>query len=389
MSLKRFQEGGLIDEAELFSEEPSGEEGAEGAAQGSLSGELVDNADGDAPAEVQQSAQAPPPVNTEAPIDTPPVQPIDTDTGLNGVELFLSDFGVKGGMIEFEGGRSAHFSSLPATEQEEVLKSLTQGAIPSVEEKYNLDEDEITLLNAYRESGDPDIGNFLNNIVDERMSTYMQKEQELAVDYDGVQEDDLFIFHLKSSHPDFSDDQIADELVKAKDLITYSDTVSAIRDSYKSKQSMAIQQAKSAEGAEFNNEVEAQRTEIVSYVEDITDIAGAQINDEIKEYLLTDMMELNDNNDPILMEKIFSSPESMFKANWFLTYGEDYIGNLNDYWKKQVSAAYKKGYDTSINGMPNNPTIIGADIQRKSSGSSDQDSPGGFGQKVTEEELFD
>jgi hypothetical protein len=30
-------------------------------------------------------------------------------------------------------------------------------------------------------------------------------------------------------------------------------------------------------------------------------------------------MELNDNRDPIPMEKLFGSPEAMFKANWFLT----------------------------------------------------------------------
>jgi hypothetical protein len=32
----------------------------------------------------------------------------------------------------------------------------------------------------------------------------------------------------------------------------------------------------------------------------------------MKEYLLHDIMELNDNRDPILMEKLFGSPEAMF-----------------------------------------------------------------------------
>jgi hypothetical protein len=52
--------------------------------------------------------------------------------------------------------------------------------------------------------------------------------------------------------------------------------------------------------------------------EDINDIGGASISSEMKEYLLHDIMELNDNRDPILMEKLFGSPEAMFKANWFL-----------------------------------------------------------------------
>jgi hypothetical protein len=38
-------------------------------------------------------------------------------------------------------------------------------------------------------------------------------------------------------------------------------------------------------------------------LEDINDIGGASISSEMKEYLLHDIMELNDNRDPILMEK--------------------------------------------------------------------------------------
>jgi hypothetical protein len=66
----------------------------------------------------------------------------------------------------------------------------------------------------------------------------------------------------------------------------------------------------------FSEQLEAQRHEIVETVEDINDI-GASISSEMKEYLLHDIMEPNDNRDPILMEKLFGSPEAMFKANWF------------------------------------------------------------------------
>jgi hypothetical protein len=67
----------------------------------------------------------------------------------------------------------------------------------------------------------------------------------------------------------------------------------------------------------FSEQLEAQRHEIVETVEDINDIGGASISSEMKEYLLHDIMELNDNRDPILMEKLFGSPEAMFKTNWF------------------------------------------------------------------------
>jgi hypothetical protein len=73
---------------------------------------------------------------------------------------------------------------------------------------------------------------------------------------------------------------------------------------------------KQEENKVFSEQLEAQRHEIVETVEDINDIGGASISSEMKEYLLHDIMELNDNRDP-MMEKLFGSPEAMFKANWF------------------------------------------------------------------------
>jgi hypothetical protein len=58
----------------------------------------------------------------------------------------------------------------------------------------------------------------------------------------------------------------------------------------------------------------------------------------MKEYLLHDIMELNDNRDPILMEKLFGSPEAMFNQ-LVLNYGEAYMTETNSYWKKQYQSS--------------------------------------------------
>jgi preprotein translocase subunit Sss1 len=49
----------------------------------------------------------------------------------------------------------------------------------------------------------------------------------------------------------------------------------------------------------FSEQLEAQRHEIVETVEDINDIMVLVSPPEMKEYLLHDIMELNDNRDPI------------------------------------------------------------------------------------------
>lgn len=409
MIVKKFQEGGFIDEDDLFSDDgPLEGQGDPLTGAQTVSDEYKES--GNPPADI-------PPVpdievksdiveDVEEIEDLPPAQvlkedakedvavdidiPAETKIELTGIERFLSDYGVQGGIIEYEDGSSAKFTDLAAEEQETVLSSLVKNASLSVEEKFNLDEDEIGLINSFRESGLEDIGEFLNNIVDSRVSSYLKQENAKNIDFDGIENDDLFILHLKDRHPDISNEQIAEELNKAKDLFTYKDTVGSIRDSYKLKQTATNEKKTSLEQAEFNNEVEMQREEVVSVVEDINDIAGAKLTDEVKEYLLHDLIELNDNNDPILMEKIFSDPGTMLKANWFLNYGEDYIGSLNDYWKRQVSAAYKNGYEKSVNGMPDNPTIIGADTRTQKGKDSRAVTQGlRFGETVSEEELFD
>jgi len=348
---KQNQES-FVSEEDLFSDDPIEPT------------DVVDPAEPEEPAEPEVPEE---PIDTGDPAEPeePIVVPDLSDVKLSGVEQFLSSYGVIGGMIEFEDGKPVHFDSLGAEEQANVLSSLTKDSVPSVEDVYNLDNNEIQLLNEFRKSDNTDINDFLNNIVDHRLSAIMKDEKYAAIDYDGLDAEDVYIYHLKSTNPDMTDEAIADELVKAKELTTFEATTKSLRKGMKGDQQKYVDSVQGAERDEFNKEIEQQRSAIVDAVYDLNDVAGATINDEMKEYLLGDIMELNDNDDPILMEKIFSSPETMFKTNWFLNYGEDYIKNLNTYWRSEVSKARKAGYTDSINKMPGSPTIGNSAIPRQ------------------------
>jgi argonaute-like protein implicated in RNA metabolism and viral defense len=88
----------------------------------------------------------------------------------------------------------------------------------------------------------------------------------------------------------------------------------------------------------FSEQLEAQRHEIVETVEDINDIGGASISSEMKEYLLHDIMELNDNRDPILMEKLFGVLRLCLNQ-LVLNYGEAYMTETNSYWKNKYQSS--------------------------------------------------
>lgn len=342
---------------------------------GALAGELVDG---------EQIDPKPEPILAPEPAQTGEGE----ELSLTGVERFLSNYGVKGGLITYDDGESAHFSDLSPGEQEEVLSSLTSEAVPSVEEKYNLEQTEIDLLNAIREQ-DISPEEFVNNIVDYRLNYALNTKEAINEDFSNMPNDAMFMRHLVDTVEDITADEAAEELEKAKDMNTYPATVNSIREGYLAKQQALVSSQRSERDREFSRELEFQRADVVRDIEGINDIAGAPVTDNMKEFLLHDMMELNDANDPVLMEKIFSDPKNMFKANWFLTYGEDYISGLNDYWKKEVSKATKNSYYNATRDMPGKPMARGyinsGDNQANGSSGSGNIN---YGDVVSEEDLF-
>lgn len=367
--IKKFQEGGVIDEDELFTDDPI--DGAEpGAAPISITPENT------LPGDPPEPDPAPDP-------DPDPLPPREE---LTGVEQFLTNFGVNGGVISYEDGTSARFSDLDATEQSTILSSLTADATPTIEDRYNLDDREVNLLNAIRDSKESPEA-FINNIIDERVNVLMSQSEMSTLDYSNVSDDAIFVRNLRDNKDDITNDEIAEELVKAKELTSYVSTVDAIREMYKGKQVESNARINNDKNNAFNEELEAQRYSVVDAVGNINDIGGAPITTEMKEFLLHDIMELNENKDPILMENIFSSPEQMFKANWFVNYGEDYMKQMDAYWKKEVSKAHKAGYQQATGGMPGSPTIVSPN-GKKIANPTPGDRPE-FGKVLSEEELFD
>ena len=375
MKTKQFQSGGpIIDEDELF-EDTETSAGQGGEAPSALSGELVQTAD---------------PENDDY---VPPAEPLGfvapegegEGVELTGVEQFLTNYGVQGGVITYEDGTSARFSDLSPEEQTEILSSLVSESVPSIEEKYNLDEDEVNLLNTLRDS-DMTSEEFINSLVDYRMQAVSAQRELSTTNYETVSDDGIFVKSLRDSYPDMSDEELAEELFKAKELTSYENTVDNMRKLFIAEQAEDNHLLNEENNKIFYQELEAQRHEIVETVEDINDIGGANITTEMKEFLLHDIMELNENKDPILMERIFGNPEAMFKANWFLNYGEDYMKETNTYWRNEVSKARKEGYLQATGGMPGSPVNIGGvnkQGQKAAPGSAHN------GRELSEEELFE
>jgi hypothetical protein len=360
---KKFSPGGVMDEEDLY-DDISGDGQATKAS--ALEDELIDT---DTEDDADDTQPANPTVNEE-----------DLE-GLTGIERFLTNYGVRGGIISYEDGTSARFSDLDADEQAEILNSLVINQTPSIEQKYDLDEEEIDFINDLREAN-VSPNEYINAMIARRAQVLEAQRQAELLNYEEIDDDALFIYHLQENNPDITDEEIEEELTKAKSLASYETTVGVIRKVLTEEQNRELAETNAAQERAFVEELEAQREFIVQTVEDINDIGGARITNEMKEYLLHDIMELNDNQDPIIMEKLFSDPSSLFKANWFINYGEAYMKELNEYWKNKVSEARKEGYIQATKGMPGVASNIPNRIVTQGNPAAQQ------GRVLSEEDLY-
>jgi hypothetical protein len=73
---------------------------------------------------------------------------------------------------------------------------------------------------------------FINSLVDYRMQAVSAQRELSTTDYEAVSDDGIFVKSLRDSYPEITDEEIADELFKAKDLSSYATTTEAMRQLY-------------------------------------------------------------------------------------------------------------------------------------------------------------
>ena len=181
MKKRAFQEGGVIDEMDLYDDIKTSATGP-AADVTPLGGENVGTRDAEEEDENLDN------------LYTVPADSVD-DSELTGVERFLTEYGVRGGIITYEDGNSARFEELSASEQAEILRSLVLDNVPTIEEKYNLEDPEIDFLNALRESElSPE--EYINNLVARRAQILDAQREAEVLEYSEISDDALFIFPL-------------------------------------------------------------------------------------------------------------------------------------------------------------------------------------------------
>ncbi len=363
--------------------------------------EEIEDTDGDSPIDIDltsepddtppvDGADAPDPEGTEPPKGTDTLPPIDGDgdgegatasddgtptdidaESLSGMEQYLAQFDIEGGMIDFKDGSRTHFTELDDAKQLDVLTKLHESATQDVETKYGLDEEEIGLVNYMRQQ-EGTIDEIIDRLAQQRANTYITAQEVKTANIDDMDADAVYTAHLLKSNSEATTEQLESDLAKAKEMSNFDNIVTSLKAGMLTEQSTTIANQQQANINEMNNEIESQRKEVVEVVSKMDSIDGLTINDGIKNDVLDLILNVNDDGDSQFMTEVFGEPEKLFKAAFWYKNGQDIISNREDYWKKEKSAAYKRGIADAQKGKI---SFSSSDVKKQNTTTPHYDEP--------------
>ena len=271
------------------------------------------------------------------------------DAALSGVEQYLSQFDIEGGMIAFDDGTSKHFDELDATKQSEVLSNLHKSNATSVEDTYGLDDNEVGFINHLRENK-LSVNDMVESMATERLQAMQAVDQAVSKDYKEMSDDAIYATFLRDGNPDLTAEQLEKDLASAKAVANYTNVVSNIRTGFEREQEVEIAKAAETKAKDHRDLVESQRQEVVDTIKNIDTLDGLGLNDGIKNSVLDTILSVDSDGDSVFMTEVFSDPEKLFRAAFWYNNGTDILKSREDYWKKQKSEAFKRGQAAGTSG---------------------------------------
>lgn len=217
------------------------------------------------------------------------------------------------------------------------------------EEGDNLQQDEIELLNAIRNSG-MTIDQYLNSLSPQIQPVKHYKIDELT-------DDELYALDLldKVGQENITDEELAEAVAKAKENETlFQKTVEGIRKDY-----IKLQQDEEAE--EYNQQVARNQaayndfaSRIYDEIQGLNSFAGQslELSNEDYEELAAFMLDLDDNG-VSAFGKALNDPTLFTKAAFWLLNEDQIIQELT----RQMQDNYKRGYEAAKKDL-NKPAVV-------------------------------
>ena len=217
-----------------------------------------------------------------------------------------------------------------------------------------LDDSEIQLINAIRESGMTP-SEYLNYISGNEVQRYIQNNSQPSYEIDQYSDDELYLMDLISRMGDISEDEAREALDRAKaNENLYRKQVDAIRNEYKQAEQENKLQEQMEQDQIAQQQYEQFSNQIVDEINNLTEIQGFDLNmnDEDMQTLY-DFITGQDAAGNNYFAKALSDPKILVKTAWLALNGDQMVSDISNYFQKEISNVRKESYKKGANEAQN------------------------------------
>ena len=287
------------------------------------------------------------PQDPDEPVEDPSQEPSNKDDGEDFIVTLLKSRGIEDmSKIKFEDEEGTveekDWNSLSNEEKLNILSYTDQDS------DTDLDDNEVQLINAIRESGLTP-AEYIQKLQTDGINSYIQNNQAEAYQYqvDQLDDDELFVYDFMSRMGDVTQEEAQEALEKAKSNASlFAKQIGAIRKEYKDAENESIQQAQIEQEAQAQEWYDQFANQIAEQVNGLSDFSGYDLNmdDEDKE-MLYDFIVGVDGAGNNYFAKALSDPKILVRTAWLALNGEQMIHDITEYFQKEISSVRKESYD--------------------------------------------
>ena len=201
-----------------------------------------------------------------------------------------------------------------------------------------LSDDEITAVNFLRQNR-MNLQDFVEYQRQQAIKEYLEQNSTPQYTVDQVSDDDLFRFELQDQMPDLTDEEIEDQLNRAKENETFfQKKVAALRKEYKELEDNQIKANEEQAAAEKEEQFNQLAQSLVSVARDTEEMNGMLLDDQDKEDVLSFLLD-RDANGQSEFYKLFSDPKALFKMAWTMLKGDQAHEAYTQYFTNEIAKA--------------------------------------------------
>lgn len=214
------------------------------------------------------------------------------------------------------------------------------GILSSGDDDY-ISDDEINTLNYLRQN-QMSLKDFAEYQQKMAVEEYIKQNSNTKYTVDQLSDDDLFKFELREQMPELTDEEVEDQLNKAKESESFfNKKIAALRKEYKDLEDAQRTEQETQEAQQKENQFNAMASSVVEAARATSEMNGMILDDDDKEEVLSFLLD-RDPNGQTQFYKMFSDPKKLFELGWFALKGNEAYEALTDYYKNEIAKTRKQ-----------------------------------------------